>query len=235
MKKSVSRRLTKADLERGRNLSDEDVESQARLLWKERERHFAMLAPGAALTSWDEAPEEGRELLREDARAGKISWLDETPDEALRAKRDKAREKARAKNPREFAAIFRDEFPDRADKFSLCIERYLKEWFEEWFAGMGSVVKDPANRGKGWSKLPQPVRPLNGDRWVRDVMLVAMVFLTEHRFQTPRAKSCELVTKAVRLEAPHGAPLKPLEVEALAVEHAILLGQLREIAALPGR
>lgn len=224
----ASNRLTEADLERGRNLSDEEVESRARLLWKERERHFAMLAPSAALTPWDEAPEEGRELLRRAARAGKTSWLDETPDEA----QARERQKARAKNPREFADLFRGEFPDRADKFSICVEQYLKGWFEEWFAGMGAIMKEPANRGKGWSKLPQPARPLNEDRWLRDVMLVAMVFLTEHKFQTPRAKTCEIVAKAVLLEEPPGMiPLKPLEVEALALEHAVLLEQLRGIAA----
>ena len=226
-----SKRLTETDLERGRNLSDEDVESQARLLWEERQRHFAILAPEADPLSWDEAPEEGRELLRQDARAGKTSWLDETPDQARARERSEAREKARAKNPREFADLFRDEFPDRADKFSVCIEQYLKGWFEEWFAGLRAIMKEPANRGKGWSKLPQPARPLNGDHWVRDVMLVAMVFLTEHRFQTPRAKTCEIVTKAVALEAPD-VSLKPLEIEALALEHEVLLGQLRGIADL---
>jgi hypothetical protein len=225
------KRLTEADLERGRNLSDEDVESQARLLWKEREGHFAILVPGVATTSWDDAPEEGRELLREDARAGKTSWLDETPDQAQAREHSAAREKAREKNPREFAHLFRGEFPDRADKLSICVEQYLQGWFEEWFAGMSGIMKDPAHRGKGWSKLPQPARPLNGDRWVRDVLLVAMVFLTEHRFQTPRAKTCEIVTKAVALEMPDMISLQPLEVEALALEHAALLVQLREIAA----
>jgi hypothetical protein len=223
------RQVTRADRRRAARLSDESVECLARLLWKERDGYFVKIAPSAPSLSWEEAPDEGRELLRQAVRAGKTSWLDETPEEAKDRLAQKAREEERAKNPREFAKLFRDEFPDRADRLSLCIEQYLKRWFDEWFAGVGELMKDPANRQKGWSKMPKPARPLDGDRWVRDVMLVVLVFRTEHKFQTPREKSCEIVTDAARLEGL--PPLMPLEVEALALEHAALLDQLREIAA----
>jgi hypothetical protein len=151
-----------------KKLTDAEVEIKAKELWGERERHIWEML-GVRSTPWEHATEKGRDLMRNQARAGKNSWLDETPKERRERKR---REKI---PPPDFRALFLDVDADAA-ALAHVTEQYMHGWFKDWLYRR---------------------RTLDEDTWLRDITIVVLVFCSQQKFGFDLANACHIVAQAL--------------------------------------
>ena len=110
--------------------------------------------------------------------------------------------------PDELETLLRDQFPQHADALADCWSRYMGTWIEEYFTKK---------------------RPLNPDTVLRDGALLILLFLTKNKFTLPHDRACYVVTEACKHDHDDMVPLAPLEIEALALDHATLLADMQNI------
>ena len=202
----VEPRIRKAKMKLHRKkLTDAEVEIKAKELWGERERHIWEMF-GIRSTPWEHATEKGRDLMRNQARAGKNSWLDETPKERRERKR---REKT---PPPDLRVLFQGLLQDAqidADVAALAhvTEQYMHRWFEDWLYQR---------------------RTLDENTWLRDISIVAWVFCVQQRWKYDLTNACRIVAQAYEKKLKVDQP----QIEKIVHEHAKLIESLTDIAKI---